>query len=150
MHAGPQGFLALSRWCRHANGLLSYQREHWRFYCAFHGATYNLEGDHTGHLPNIPALRVNPVTIDERGHVMVDTDMVEEREDGIPPCYTAACGLAAHNVGTADELQAVLRGARHVPGPALLRIAIGPENRSAPYFLPDPVELTLAFQRYLG
>jgi len=90
----PQGFLALSRWCRHANGLLSYQREHWRFYCAFHGATYNLQGDHTGHLPNIPALRINPVTIDERGHVMVDTDMVEEREDGVPPCYTAACEMA--------------------------------------------------------
>ncbi len=91
----PEGFLALSRWCRHANGLLSYQREHWRFYCAFHGATYNLEGDHTGHLPNIPPLRLNPVNIDERGHVMVDTDEVLEREDGVPLCYTAACELAA-------------------------------------------------------
>ncbi len=91
----PEGFLALSRWCRHANGLLSYQREHWRFYCAFHGATYNLEGDHTGHLANIPALRLNPVTIGDRGHVLVDTDVVHEREDGTPPCYTATCGLAA-------------------------------------------------------
>jgi catechol 2,3-dioxygenase-like lactoylglutathione lyase family enzyme len=91
----PEGFLALSRWCRHANGLLSYQREHWRFYCAFHGATYNLEGDHTGHLANIPALRLNPATIGDRGHVLVDTDVVHEREDGTPPCYTATCGLAA-------------------------------------------------------
>lgn len=86
----PEGFLALSRWCRHANGLLSYQREHWRFYCAFHGATYNLEGDHTGHLPNIAALRLNPVAIDERGHVLVDTEVVQERDEGVPPCYAAA------------------------------------------------------------
>ena len=33
-------------------------------------------------------------SINERGHVMVDTDLVEEREDGVPPCYTAACELA--------------------------------------------------------
>ena len=44
----PQGFVALSRWCRHMNGLLTYQREHWRFLCAFHGATFNLEGLTTG------------------------------------------------------------------------------------------------------
>lgn len=80
------GFLALSRWCRHMNGLLSYQKEHWRFYCAFHGATYNLEGDHTGHLPNIQPLRLNPVTITDDGIVVVDTDTVIERDpDERPP-----------------------------------------------------------------
>ena len=90
-----QGFLALSRWCRHANGLLSYQREHWRFYCAFHGATYNLCGDHTGHLANILALRVNPVSISGAGHVLVDTDTVWERQPDDPPAYVAAPTLAA-------------------------------------------------------
>jgi sulfopyruvate decarboxylase subunit beta len=61
-----------------------------------------------------------------------------------------SCGIDAYDVETMDELQAVLRGSRRVPGPALLRVAIGPENRPAPYFLPDPVELTLSFQRHLS
>jgi len=81
-----KGFLALSRWCRHANGLLSYQREHWRFYCAFHGATYNLCGNHTGHLAGVGALRLNPITISEDGRLLVDTDEVIERgEDEAVP-----------------------------------------------------------------
>jgi catechol 2,3-dioxygenase-like lactoylglutathione lyase family enzyme len=85
----PEGFLALSRWCRHANGLLTYQREHWRFYCAFHGATYDQTGCHTGHLPNIGALRLNPVTISADGRVLVDTEVVIERGADKPPPYTA-------------------------------------------------------------
>jgi catechol 2,3-dioxygenase-like lactoylglutathione lyase family enzyme len=79
------GFLALSRWCRHANGLVAYQREHWRFYCAFHGATYDQTGCHTGHLPNVGALRLNPVTITADGRVRVDTDVVIERDNAAPP-----------------------------------------------------------------
>lgn len=84
----PAGFLALSRWCRHMNGKLAYQPEHWRFWCSFHGATYNLEGDHIGHLPNIPPLRMNPVTITGEGRVLVDTDVVIERDDGERPTST--------------------------------------------------------------
>ena len=61
-----------------------------------------------------------------------------------------SCGIDAYDVETMDDLQAVLRGSRRVAGPALLRVAIGPENRQAPYFLPDPVELTLSFQRHLA
>ena len=61
-----------------------------------------------------------------------------------------SCGIGAYDVETMDELQAVLRGSRRVAGPALLRVAIGEENRQAPYFLPDPVELTLGFQKYLA
>jgi catechol 2,3-dioxygenase-like lactoylglutathione lyase family enzyme len=83
-----RGFLALSRWCRHANGLLAHQREHWRFFCAFHGATYNLQGDHTGHLRDIPPLRMNPVTITPEGIVLVDTDQVIERSGDEPPPVT--------------------------------------------------------------
>ena len=61
-----------------------------------------------------------------------------------------SCGIDAYDVATMDELQAVLRGSRRVAGPALLRVAIGAENQPAPYFLPDPVELTLGFQKYLA
>src|SRR5688500_16376733 len=61
-----------------------------------------------------------------------------------------SCGIDAYDVSTMDELQAVLRGSRRVAGPALLRVVIGPENRQAPYFLPDPVELTLSFQKHLA
>lgn len=61
-----------------------------------------------------------------------------------------SCGIAAYDIETMDELQAVLRGARSAPGPALVRVTIGPENRQATYFLPDPVDLTLGFQRHLG
>jgi catechol 2,3-dioxygenase-like lactoylglutathione lyase family enzyme len=73
------GLVAISRWCRHMNGLLTYQPEHWRFYCAFHGATYNLEGEHTGHLPNIPPLKLHPIRLSDEGHVLVDTDVFIER-----------------------------------------------------------------------
>lgn len=84
-----RGFLALSRWCRHLNGKLSYQPEHWRLWCSFHGATYDLRGTHTGHLPDIPPLRMHPVTVDEDGIVWVDSDTFLERGDEDPPCYTA-------------------------------------------------------------
>jgi catechol 2,3-dioxygenase-like lactoylglutathione lyase family enzyme len=85
----PEGLLALSRWCQHANGLLAYQCEHWRFYCAFHGATYTTYGDHTGHLPNVPPLRLNPITLTDDGRVLVDTNVVIERRPDEPPPFTA-------------------------------------------------------------
>ena len=90
-----RGFLALSRWCRHLNGKLAYQPEHWRFYCAFHGATYDRDGSHIGHLPDIPPLRMHPVTIDPDGVVFVDTDTFLEREEGEPPRCTAVTPAAA-------------------------------------------------------
>ena len=79
------------------------------------------------------------------------TGMQRTAAPAVDLCAAAeACGIAAHNVSAAEELEALLRGLRDRPGPTLVRIAIGPENRTAPYFLPDPVELTLAFQRYLA
>jgi catechol 2,3-dioxygenase-like lactoylglutathione lyase family enzyme len=84
-----EGFLALSRWCRHANGLLAHQPEHWRFFCHFHSATYDLQGTHTGHLRDIPPLRLHPVHITADGHVLVDTDVFLERDPNEPPAYTA-------------------------------------------------------------
>jgi catechol 2,3-dioxygenase-like lactoylglutathione lyase family enzyme len=90
-----QGFLALSRWCRHRNGLLANQPEHWRFFCNFHGATFNYEGDHIGHHRGVAPLRMNPVTITERGIVTVDTDVVIEREPDESPTYTAVPATVA-------------------------------------------------------
>lgn len=60
-----------------------------------------------------------------------------------------ACGMAADEVDNADDLRTALERVRALPIPALLRVRIGPENAPAPYFLPDPVELTLDFQRWL-
>jgi catechol 2,3-dioxygenase-like lactoylglutathione lyase family enzyme len=93
------GFYALSRWCRHMNGLLSYQRQHWRFYCAFHGATYNLEGEHVGHLPDIAPLRLNPVTLSSDGRILVDTDVVIERVSDESIEHTPAPEFVAPGVG---------------------------------------------------
>jgi sulfopyruvate decarboxylase subunit beta len=79
------------------------------------------------------------------------TGMQRTAAPAVDLCAAAvSCGLAAFDVSTPDDLQAVLRGTRRTDGPTLVRVAIGPENRQAPYFLPDPVELTLSFQRYLS
>ncbi len=78
------------------------------------------------------------------------TGMQRTAAPAIDLCAAAtACGLRAYNVDSVADLQAFLRGSRDLPGPTLLRVAINDQNRQAPYFLPDPVELTLSFQRYL-
>jgi sulfopyruvate decarboxylase subunit beta len=60
-----------------------------------------------------------------------------------------ACGLRSVRAATLDDLRQALHAARTLPGPTLLHVPIGPQNRSASYFLPDPVELSLAFRGYL-
>lgn len=74
-----EGFLAMTRWCCHMNGLIMYQRAHWRFWCPYHSATYDLRGNAIGGVPNINALRLNEITFSEDGHVLVNTDKVMER-----------------------------------------------------------------------
>lgn len=83
-----RGFRALSRWCMHMNGKLTYQPEHYRFLCNFHGATYDETGCHVGHLPNIRPLRQHPVSIDESGRVWVEAGKVIERADDEPLLVT--------------------------------------------------------------
>ncbi|MBI3972800.1 MAG: phosphonopyruvate decarboxylase [Chloroflexi bacterium] len=83
--------------------------------------------------------------------VYAATGMQRTAAPSVDLCAVAqACGIKAHDIAAADELATALREARQRAGPMLLRVAIGPENRPAPYFLPDPVELTLTFQRYLA
>jgi sulfopyruvate decarboxylase subunit beta len=79
------------------------------------------------------------------------TGMQRTAAPAVDLCAAAgACGVQAYNVDSGADLQAFLRGSRDLPGPTLLRVAINEENRPAPYFLPDPVELTVTFQRYLS
>lgn len=76
------GFLALSRWCRHMNGRVVWQKEHWRFWCPFHAMTYDRAGDPLWGRPDVCALRLNAVSFNDEGHVLVDTDQVIDRD-----CY---------------------------------------------------------------
>ena len=88
-----EGFLALSRWCAHKNGQIRWEKEHWRFFCPLHGATYNRRGEFTGHMPDVGPLRLNPVTITEDGSIVVDTGVAVIRKGFSPDqVVPGACG----------------------------------------------------------
>lgn len=88
-----EGFLALSSWCTHRNGRLKWEKEHWRFYCPFHSATYNRRGEFTGHLENVGPLRLHPVSVAADGSVVVDTSEIFVRhEHRVDHAVAAACG----------------------------------------------------------
>ncbi|MGE5537789.1 MAG: VOC family protein [Gemmatimonas sp.] len=74
------GFIALSRWCTHMNGLLAWKKEHWQFYCPMHGATFNRKGECATYGRNLPPLRQYPLRIAEDGTVLVRTGEVTVRE----------------------------------------------------------------------
>ncbi|HET9149973.1 MAG TPA: VOC family protein [Alphaproteobacteria bacterium] len=67
------GFLAISAWCTHKNGVTVWQKESWHFYCPFHGAKFDPTGCYVGHMGCKP-MRLHPVAIDADGTVRVDTD----------------------------------------------------------------------------
>lgn len=100
----PEGFLALSRWCSHMNGQIIWQKEHWRFFCPFHAATFNRKGEFTGHLNNVGPLRVHPVLVTEAGDVRVDTERViirkEYQDDQVVPvvCGKEFCAAQVEEV----------------------------------------------------
>ncbi len=77
------GFLALSAWCTHKNGITVWQKESWHFYCPFHGAKFDRGGCYRGHMGCKP-LRLNPVSVDADGTVLVDTDRFFAREAYAP------------------------------------------------------------------
>jgi Rieske Fe-S protein len=79
-----EGFLAVSRWCTHMNGLLSWKKEHWHFYCPMHGAMFNRKGESLPCSREAPTLRLHPLTIDSDGTITVDPDTAIER-DGFSP-----------------------------------------------------------------
>ena len=93
-----EGFLAISRWCRHLNGLVAYQPKHWQFWCPLHGATYDRDGINEPFPSNEgkDPLRLHPLTFNAEGHILVDTDRVIERTQfelsqvTVPPAVAAA------------------------------------------------------------
>jgi catechol 2,3-dioxygenase-like lactoylglutathione lyase family enzyme len=93
-----EGFLALSRWCTHMNSLITYQPQHWRFWCPMHVATFDRRGEptcSTGNHAELNALRVHPLSFSPDGRILVNSDEVIERaafraEDAVlPPAQPA-------------------------------------------------------------
>lgn len=74
------GFLALSRWCTHLNGILAWRKEHWEFLCPMHGARFDRKGISRPLARQCRPLRMHPVTITEAGEIIVDPDTAIERE----------------------------------------------------------------------
>ena len=73
------GFLALSAWCTHKNGITAWQKESWHYYCPFHGAKFDGNGVYKGDMGCQP-LRLNPVSIADDGTVAVDTGRLFARD----------------------------------------------------------------------
>jgi catechol 2,3-dioxygenase-like lactoylglutathione lyase family enzyme len=73
------GFLAISVWCTHKNGVTVWQKESWHFYCPFHGAKFDQTGCYIGRMGCAP-MRLHPVNIDETGTVLVDTEHFYARD----------------------------------------------------------------------
>ncbi len=78
------GFLALSRRCTHLNGLLTWKKEHWHFYCPMHGAIYDRKGETVRDCRGLKPLHLHPVTITEDGTIFVEPDKVVERDSYDP------------------------------------------------------------------
>lgn len=92
------GFLAVSRWCTHMNGLLSWKQEHWHFHCPMHGATYNRKGECVSADRKLPMLRSHPVAISVDGTITVRPDETVSR-DGFDPAQLARPVTTAAHAG---------------------------------------------------
>jgi catechol 2,3-dioxygenase-like lactoylglutathione lyase family enzyme/nitrite reductase/ring-hydroxylating ferredoxin subunit len=79
-----EGFLAVSRWCTHMNGLLTWKKEHWHFYCPMHGAMFNRKGESMPCSRDAPTLRLHPLTIGDDGTITVDPDTAIRRDGFLP------------------------------------------------------------------
>ena len=87
--SGPGGPLALSRWCQHGEWAARLPARALALRSPrLPRATYTTYGDHTGHLPNVPPLRLNPITLTDDGRVLVDTNVVDEWRPDEPPPFT--------------------------------------------------------------
>lgn len=89
------GFLALSQWCTHQNGLVAWRENFYDFYCPKHGAVFARNGEAESVVMNLPPLRLYPVRVTDAGEVEVDTDRVVVRRDFTPDqVVPAACGAS--------------------------------------------------------
>ncbi|MFM2130600.1 MAG: hypothetical protein RL477_2146 [Pseudomonadota bacterium] len=89
------GFIAYSRWCTHKNGLLTWKKEHWNFYCPMHGVTYNRKGENTTYCREVKPMRTHPLAIDAAGNITVRPDEVIERNEFDASQLVAPPGPAA-------------------------------------------------------
>ena len=79
-----EGFLALSQWCTHLNGLVQWRDNFYDFYCVKHGAVFSRRGEAESVIMDLPPLRLHPVAINGKGEVEVDTDRVVLRRNYNP------------------------------------------------------------------
>ncbi len=94
-----EGFLAVSAWCTHKNGITVWQKESWHFYCPFHGAKFDRKGCYRGSMGCAP-MRLHPLAIDSDGAICVDTDRFFARESYAPEqAVPAKPGAASRMVG---------------------------------------------------
>jgi hypothetical protein len=84
------------------NGELRWRENHWSFYCPFHKATFNRNGESTSHQKGYPPLRAHPVSIADDGTVSVDTDELIPRR-GFDPNELATVPCPARATATADR-----------------------------------------------
>jgi catechol 2,3-dioxygenase-like lactoylglutathione lyase family enzyme len=83
----PEGFMAISKWCTHMNGVTVYQPHYWQFWCPFHDATYDRRGipqPYPGNRAGGP-LRVHPITFSADGRVLVDTNAIADDRAAVAP-----------------------------------------------------------------
>ena len=95
------GFLAISAWCTHKNGITVWQKESWFFYCPFHGAKFDTTGCYVGNMGCKP-MRLHPVSIDKDGVISIDTDRFYARKTFVPSQAVPAVPGATFN---ADGLE---------------------------------------------
>lgn len=72
------GILALNEVCTHMRCNVTYQPEHYRFYCACHYNKFTRTGAHIGHTRGTPPLHAYAVEMVD-GQLVVDTDISHPR-----------------------------------------------------------------------
>jgi len=81
-----EGFIAVSRWCTHMNGIVVYQKAHWHFFCPYHDGNYDRRGvpaPYPGNRAGGP-LPLHPIAFSDEGHILVNADELIQR-DGYDP-----------------------------------------------------------------
>lgn len=67
------GLLALNQVCTHQQCLVTYQPEHYRFWCPCHNRRFTRTGVQIAVEPDVPPLQIYPIELID-GEVVVDTD----------------------------------------------------------------------------
>ena len=90
-----EGFIALSQWCTHQNGLVQWRGYFFDFYCDKHGAVFSRQGEAESAIMDLAPMRLYPVAVSSSGDVEVDTDRVILRRGySTDQAVPAVCGAA--------------------------------------------------------